>query len=356
VGVFIDVIAAPYCYEASAAAMAKEWSKAIVGYAIGIPLALIGLSTVAIALEVLPPSAVSSIALYVQPLATDARWWLLIWFIVLVWLGGPRFVERMRTAWNAKPQERKYDIRELAMPVMPKKQTPSPEKVEAIRAMASVLDSRPVGEEAPKSIVAQSAEAKPPIQMKPRAKLSKEAERTIAMAREIDRESAEHEAARRAFNAFSPTRPMTDLEEKEWLRLDVLFGVRVETVDSQERRYLTLKFLPDRNPQDAFSLLLILYGYRQIYGWQDVRASGLEESLYLSNVRKKQTTMDMIFGRSTIFDTHADRLNVDDVAKASALRNLMSEKIHLAKGGFYELTETGIKTAQDLFTDLVRRS
>jgi len=100
VGVFIDVMAAPYCYEASTAAMAKEWQKVIVGYAIGIPLALIGISTVAVAFGILPLSAVSSIAIYVQPLATDARWWLLIWFVVLVWIGGPRFVGRMRTAWR----------------------------------------------------------------------------------------------------------------------------------------------------------------------------------------------------------------------------------------------------------------
>jgi len=355
VGVFIDIIAAPYCYAASEAAMAKERSKAIVGYAIGIPLALTGLSTVAIALGVLPPSAVSSIALYVQPLATDPRWGLLIWFIVLVWLGGPRFVKRMRTAWNAKPQQQKYDIRELAMPVTPKKQTPSPGKVEAIRAMASVLDSRPVGDEVPKNIVAQSAETKPPIQTKPRAKLSKEAEQTLAMAREIDQRSAQREAARRAFNVFAPTRPMNDLNEEEWLRLETLFGVHLETVNNEERRYLTLKFLPDRIPQDGFSLLLIMFGYRQIYGWQDVRASGLEECLYLSNVRKAQTAIDLMLGKS-IFDLHSDRLNIDDVAKRTALHGLVSEKLHLSKGGFYQLTDRGFATAQEMFTDLVRRA
>jgi hypothetical protein len=351
--VLLGVLTEPFFHVGTDALMDGKIAKAVASYLLGaVPLcfALIVLGVISIG-----PLTTPAIRQWLHPVVTNPHIWLALWFFFVCWLAGPRYVERMRTAWNAKPQQRQYDLGELAMS---KKQIPppSPEKVEAIRAMASALDSRPIGEEAPKKIVAQPAQAQPPVQTKHLAKLSKETERTIAMAREIDRQSAEREAARRAFNALSPTRPMTDFEEKEWLRLDVLYAVHVETIDSKELRYLTLKFLPDRRPEDAFSLLLILYGYRQIYRWQDVGAGGLEECLYLSNVRKRLTTLDMIAGRSPLFDSHADRLNVDDIAKSPALRELVSEKIHLAKGGFYQLTDRGFATAQDLFGDLVRRA
>ena len=153
-GIFVDLISAPFCYEGCAALMNKEWGKAISAYIVGIPLALIGLSIVGII-----PVSSAWVTPIVEPLASDGRWWLVVLLFVLLWIGGPRFIERMRMAWNATAQQRKYDIRELAVP---KKEIPSP-----------------VGEEAkqPKPIAAQEE--------KKTSKLSPEAQRTVERARRL---------------------------------------------------------------------------------------------------------------------------------------------------------------------------
>ena len=147
---------------------------------------------------------------------------------------------------------------------------------------------------------------------------------------------------------------MIDFDNNEWVKLEALFGVEFETVNGQQQRYLTLKFPPDRSPKDGYSLLLLLFGYRQIYGWQDVSANGLEECLYRSKLRVQRTLIESIISTGNPFDT--GRLSVDDVAKRTALQGLISEKVHLAKGGYYHLTDGGIAKAQEMFIDLVRRA
>jgi hypothetical protein len=94
-GIFVDLIAAPFCYEGCTAVMNKEWGKAIGAYIVGIPLALIGLSIVGII-----PVSSAWVTPIVEPLATDGRWWLVVLLFVLLWIGGPRFVASMRTAWR----------------------------------------------------------------------------------------------------------------------------------------------------------------------------------------------------------------------------------------------------------------
>jgi hypothetical protein len=94
-GVFVDLIAAPFCYEGCAALMNRQWGRAISAYVVGLPLALIGLSIVGII-----PIPTAWVIPIVEPLATDGRWWLFVLLSVLIWIGGPNFVQRIMTAWR----------------------------------------------------------------------------------------------------------------------------------------------------------------------------------------------------------------------------------------------------------------
>jgi hypothetical protein len=98
-GVFIDLLAAPFCYEGSTALMAKQYGKAAVGYGIGIPLALIGLAVAG----VFGARHGTSTAEWIYPVASDPRWWIAVLFLALLWLGGPHFIERMRFALTDRP-------------------------------------------------------------------------------------------------------------------------------------------------------------------------------------------------------------------------------------------------------------
>ena len=64
-GVFVDLIAAPFCYEGCSALMNRQWLRAIIAYLVGIPLALVGLSIVGI----IPASYTSWVIPIVQPIA-----------------------------------------------------------------------------------------------------------------------------------------------------------------------------------------------------------------------------------------------------------------------------------------------
>jgi hypothetical protein len=131
-GVFVDLVAAPFCYEGCAALLNKQWLRAIIAYIVGIPLALVGLSIVGI----ISASYTSWVIPIVQPLALDARWWLLVLVFVLLWIGGPRLVERIRAVWQAAPNVQSHSL--------PKKEI-SPETKEALSAAASMALGRPVG-------------------------------------------------------------------------------------------------------------------------------------------------------------------------------------------------------------------
>lgn len=94
-GIFIDILAAPYCYEGSTALMAKQWVKAGVAYAIGLPLAWIGLSVAGI----LPPLLGTAVGDYIRPIASDPRWWFALLLFTLVWIGGSKAIEKIKAAW-----------------------------------------------------------------------------------------------------------------------------------------------------------------------------------------------------------------------------------------------------------------
>jgi len=100
--------------------------------------------------------------------------------------------------------------------------------------------------------------------------------------------------------------------------------------------------------------LLLLYGYWKIYNYPNVRAKLLEESLFQSGVRIERTLLESL--TASLFVDADNRLNIDDVAKSHSIDGLISEKIRLAQGGFYSLTDQGLRKAQEMFADLVRRA
>ena len=342
--VILEGLSVPFFYSATDLLMNASplpWRKIVFGYAAGLILAYGGLA----AFGYITPNVGRNVAAWANPVVTDMRWSLPIFALILVWIGGPRFVEKLRTAWQAKPQPQ---------PVVsaPKKQMPppSPEKVEAIRAFASVLESRPVGDAStklePNKPIPTNAQEKP----KPRKARSAADERTLAMAREIDQESARHKAALLAFNNFKTTRPMTNLEEDKWIKLDVLFRT-----NNQE---LTLKFPPDTYDRDEDALLLLLYGYRQIYDREKVEARRLEHGLYSSGIRKRlpPQTATAMMSEMILGHTRDDRIDIDVLAKSGTLEGRISEKFALAAGGFYAITDKGLAEIEKVFDDLVRRA
>ncbi len=298
--------------------------------------------------------------------ALDVRWrtiaenpwlWMAVFLASLFWIGGPRFIERMRAARHAKPPQQRPSS-------MPKKEV-SPENLDGLRAMATVLQSRPVGEEPAKPIVdsrisektkpevlegetSETAKAPAPSETQSAPLLPWQAQVT-----ELPQESNPEQAIQ-YFNKFKPDRPMTDLAEYEWCALGTLFSVQIESgaVNGRpwERRYLMLRFLPDSNPVAAYALLLLLYGYWRIYDFADVSANWLEQGLYCSGLRQ-ESQFPYFWPKM-----QSDRLSVDSVAKFYALDGMISEKFGLAKGGFYKLTHAGARKAQAMFVDLVRRA
>jgi hypothetical protein len=98
---------------------------------------------------------------------------------------------------------------------------------------------------------------------------------------------------------------------------------------------------------------MLLYGYWRIYGYKSVSADYLDEGLFRSGLRPKRTVLEQLT-RSPF--SGEDRLHIDDVAKYQQVDGLISERTRLAEGGYYSLTDRGLKRAEEMFADLVRRA
>jgi hypothetical protein len=289
----------------------------------------------------------------------DVRWRTLVenpwfWTTVLVsavvGIGGAKFIERRWVVWQAEPRPARSKTPTAKQRV---------EVSEGVLAMASVLRAQPAGDPSEKDVAVgpvipltepPRVRIVPSIEAKPRKPLSEQAQRTVEKAAEIDRLTKKREDARRAFNALSPSRPMTDLDEDEWLKLDLLFR--------RNNQELSLKFPPDTTNRDEDALLLLLFGYRQIYDREKVEARTLERGLYLSNCRRR---LPPLTGTGAMLEmatghTRDDRIDVDELAKSWVLEGEISEKFGLASGGFYAITDKGMTEIRKLFDDLVRRA
>jgi hypothetical protein len=138
---------------------------------------------------------------------------------------------------------------------------------------------------------------------------------------------------------------MSDLTEQDWVGFATLF----ELQKWEQYGVLRLRFKPDSRWPEADALLLLLYGYKSIYGQDEIRANILEEGLARSGFRYAERIpfVGTIIGYS--------RLNVDDVTREMDER-WISKKLALSAGGFYKLFPLGYNKAERMFRDLVARA
>jgi hypothetical protein len=161
------------------------------------------------------------------------------------------------------------------------------------------------------------------------------------------------------YESFKSSRPFADLMEGEWVKLGTLYqrDSVSDILSMENREALKLRFPPDCPDIDrpGFTLLLLIFGYRQIYRADEVMARSLETGLYLSGCRRhaEVPAIEILVGH--IF-SKKDLLDVDEVVKSPILVGFVSKKIRLSKGGFYRLTDIGLTRAVAMFEDLVERA
>lgn len=323
--------------------------------------------------ETLKPNLSQPLYGTLHRVANDARWWLgvLLGFIVII--AGPNTFKEFRAAWNApvSPSTAGFSNpwfwtavllfalllvgagrlvvwKRTGHPMKARAVPEAPENV-SVHAAAAVVLSRPAGER----LSEQTMDVGPAIPLTP-----KTVPKTESPPKDISKRPLDPELASRAFNRFNPPRPMVDLSDAEWVALGTLYSTSVQrgTTGGKEweNRYLILCFEIDYRPVPPYSLLMLLFGYQKIYGYLGVSAHYLEEGLFRSGLREPRGPLEFLNTFASMFDER--RLNVDDVAKAREIDGLISEKTGLAKGGYYNLTEKGLKKAEEMFADLVRRA
>jgi hypothetical protein len=89
--IFIETFAVPFFHVGTDFLMHGETRKAITAYGIGVIPTLLGLLMLGVFGL---PTYSAAIAAWIQPIASDPRWWIAVWFFLLLWLGGPRWIQR----------------------------------------------------------------------------------------------------------------------------------------------------------------------------------------------------------------------------------------------------------------------
>jgi hypothetical protein len=104
-GVFLvlEILAAPFGYEGASAIMNRQWRRASVAYAIALPLAVAGLIALGVPIlgKDLTVAIGSFLADWLLPLS-NPYFIVFLAFLVLAWLGGDRFVQRISGALNSQ--------------------------------------------------------------------------------------------------------------------------------------------------------------------------------------------------------------------------------------------------------------
>jgi hypothetical protein len=135
-------------------------------------------------------------------------------------------------------------------------------------------------------------------------------------------------------------------------RLAILFAVNTRD------RTVWLKFLPD-DPmhKGADTLLIILYGYKKIFGIERVRTAAVDLSLRASRLIKPKPSEDRIaiFRTASLFEA-PEYMTADEIFHHE--RGIYSnvEKLGLSHGGFYRLTDWGYDMAETKINDLLERA
>lgn len=120
-----------------------------------------------------------------------------------------------------------------------------------------------------------------------------------------------------------------------------------------------LKFLPDTKSEcknsDAF--MLILYGYKVFKEKDEVPVHLASMAVRKSNLQPKkkiQTLMDKMMAPSHLYAPLPEPIDVDELWRECGTSFV--EKLGLARGGFYKLTQEGYDYAADLAIDLIERA
>jgi hypothetical protein len=94
----LESLAAPFFWIGAQAMIDEEFEKMAVAYLIGLIFAVPGL----LVLGVILPSTRTQVGVWISTrigrIADDVRWWILIWLLLLGYLGGPNFVARINAA------------------------------------------------------------------------------------------------------------------------------------------------------------------------------------------------------------------------------------------------------------------
>jgi len=151
-----------------------------------------------------------------------------------------------------------------------------------------------------------------------------------------------------AYAYFQTSLSMGEHLPLEWLNFGAIYALHPTlAADRKIGRLLMLRFQPDTSDPATDVLLLILYGYKRIYGSDEVGVEVLEKALWESGVRQSNN-LDRLPEGSLI--------NVDEIVRKRALKDLVSPKFRLSEGGAYRLTEQGERAATVLFEDMANRA
>lgn len=151
-----------------------------------------------------------------------------------------------------------------------------------------------------------------------------------------------------AYAYFQTSLSMGEYLPLEWLKFGALYALHPTlAADRKINRLLMLRFPPETAEPVADTLLLILYGYKRIYGEDGASVEILQKALWESGARQKNNLDRLPEGAS---------INIDDLVRKWVLRDLISDKFRLAEGGAYRLTEQGERRAAALFENLADRA
>jgi len=192
----------------------------------------------------------------------------------------------------------------------------------------------------------QPIKGEPPVSEVAEASVSEREAKEI-IGRMLDDDPKLIEAAS-AYAYFQTSVRMGEYPAFEWLKFGAVYALHPTlAADRRINRLLMLRFQPETGEPVADMLLLILYGYKHIYGSDEVSVEVLQKALWESWVRQKNNFARLPEG---------SLINIDDLVRKWALRDLISPKFRLSEGGAYRLTEKGEQAVSVLFEDLADRA
>jgi len=192
----------------------------------------------------------------------------------------------------------------------------------------------------------QPIKGEPPVSEVAEASVSEREAKEI-IGRMLDDDPKLIEAAS-AYAYFQTSVRMGEYPAFEWLKFGAVYALHPTlAADRRINRLLMLRFQPETGEPVADMLLLILYGYKHIYGSDEVSVEVLQKALWESGVRQKNNFARLPEG---------SLINIDDLVRKWALRDLISPKFRLSEGGAYRLTEKGEQAVSVLFEDLADRA